>query len=130
MMDMMVADLDKEMQEAEIEEKNAQEEYEQMMSDSASKRADDSKSITDKQSSKAELGAALEQHHEDKKSTEIENMENDKYIGALHGECDWNLKYYDARKEARAGEVDALGKAKAVLSGADFSLLQTRALRR
>merc|ERR1719162_2813414 len=99
-----------------------------MMSDSASKRAEDSKSITDKTSSRAELAAALEQHNEDKKSTQIENMENDKYIGALHGECDWNLKYYDARKEARTGEIDSLGKAKAVLSGADFSLVQTRAL--
>merc|ERR1740130_1800567 len=47
------------------------------------------------------------------------------YISALHGECDWLLQYFDARKEARAGEIDSLGKAKAVLSGADFSLLQT-----
>ncbi len=39
--------------------------------------------------------------------------------------CDWLLKYYDVRKEARASEIDALGKAKAVLSGADYSLLQT-----
>ena len=31
------------------------------------------------------------------------------------------------RKEARAGEIDALKKAKAVLSGADYSLLQVKA---
>jgi len=45
-------------------------------------------------------------------------------IHGLHGECDWLLKYYDARKAARAGEVDALGNAKAVLNGADYSLLE------
>jgi len=47
-----------------------------------------------------------------------------KYIQSLHGECDWLLKNFDVRKEARASEIDALGKAKAVLSGADFSFLQ------
>merc|ERR1712086_991183 len=41
MLDMMVADLDKEITEIEVEEKNGQEEYEQFMSDSASKRAND-----------------------------------------------------------------------------------------
>ena len=33
-------------------------------------------------------------------------------------------KYFDMRKEARDGEIYALGKAKAVLSGADYSLVQ------
>merc|ERR1719359_773534 len=32
-------------------------------------------------------------------------------------ECDWLLQYFDVRKEARTSEIDALGKAKAVLSG-------------
>ena len=32
----------------------------------------------------------------------------------------------EVRKEARAGEIDAIKKAKAVLSGADYSLLQVR----
>jgi hypothetical protein len=37
----------------------------------------------------------------------------------LHMECDWLLNNFEARKEARAGEIDALKKAKAVLSGAE-----------
>jgi len=49
-----------------------------------------------------------------------------KYISNLHGECDWLIQYYDVRKEARAGEMDAITKAKAVLAGADYSLVQTR----
>ena len=32
---------------------------------------------------------------------------------------------YDSRKEARAGEIESLKNAKAVLSGADFALVQT-----
>ena len=35
------------------------------------------------------------------------------------------IQYFDVRKAARTSEIDALGKAKAVLSGADFSLMQT-----
>jgi len=34
------------------------------------------------------------------------------------------LKYFEVRKEARADEVQSLVDAKAVLSGADYSLLQ------
>merc|ERR1719224_313125 len=46
MMDAMVADLEKEMQEADLEEKDAQAEYEEMMKDSAEKRVTDSKSFS------------------------------------------------------------------------------------
>lgn len=43
----------------------------------------------------------------------------------LHGDCDWNMKYYDQRKAARTTEIESLGEAKAVLSGANYALLQT-----
>merc|ERR1719471_2128760 len=114
MMDLLIADLDKEMTEAETEEKDAQEDYEQTMKDSAEKRTKDSKLLGEKESTKADLEADLETHTEDRASTAKELM-------AM-------LKYFDVRKEARTSEIDALGKAKAVLAGADFSLLQTRSL--
>merc|ERR1719240_2514321 len=125
MMDMLVAELDKEITEAKTQEKLAQEDYEQYMTDSADKRAEDSKAITDKESAKAEMEAALEQHTSDKASTTTELMENGQYISSLHGECDWLLENFDARKEARTGEIDAMAKAKDVLNGADYSLLQS-----
>lgn len=128
MMDLLIADLDKEMTEAETEEKDAQEDYEQTMKDSAEKRTKDSKLLGEKESTKADLEADLETHTEDKASTAKELMATLKYIQSLHNECDWLLKYFDVRKEARTSEIDALGKAKAVLAGADFSLLQTRSL--
>merc|ERR1711896_71827 len=53
MMDMMIADLDKEITEVEVEEREAQKEYEQFMKDSAEKRALDAKSIEDKEGAKA-----------------------------------------------------------------------------
>merc|ERR1712176_1504625 len=125
MLDMLVQDLDKEMQVAEVEEKNAQEEYEQTMADSAAKRADDSKSIADKGGAKADAEEALQSHTDSKTASTKELAGTAEYIGSLHGECDWLLQYYSVRKDARASETEALGKAKAVLNGADFSFLQT-----
>merc|ERR550539_1747088 len=60
MLDMLVADLDKEMQEMTVDEKDAQAEYEALMEDSAAKRAADTKSIAEKEGTKADLGAELE----------------------------------------------------------------------
>merc|ERR1719213_1065303 len=64
MMDGMVADVKKEMQESEFEEKDAQKEYEQFMADSKEKRADDSKMMADKAAVKADTEAELVQNEE------------------------------------------------------------------
>merc|ERR1719207_406056 len=121
----MIADLSKEMTEAETTEKLAQEEYEETMKDSADKRALDTKTLADKGKAKAELEAALDANTEEKEATTKTLMATLEHISSLHGECDWLLQYYEVRKEARAGEVESLKTAKAVLSGADFSLLET-----
>jgi len=122
MIDMLIKDLTKEMTIAETEEKDGQADYEKLMADSAAKRQGDSKLLTEKETSKAETAAALEASKETKASTVKELESTLETIKALHSECDWLLQYYDVRKEARAGEVDSLKNAKAVLSGADFSL--------
>jgi len=129
MVDLLIADLDKEMTEAETTEKDAQADYETSMKDAADKRTADSKLLSEKEAIKAETEADLEAKTEDKAAASAELMSTMKYISSLHMECDWLLKYFDVRKEARANEIDALGKAKAVLSGADYSLLQTKAQR-
>eukprot|EP00413_Alexandrium_margalefii_P039653 CAMPEP_0204590630 /NCGR_PEP_ID=MMETSP0661-20131031/49898_1 /ASSEMBLY_ACC=CAM_ASM_000606 /TAXON_ID=109239 /ORGANISM="Alexandrium margalefi, Strain AMGDE01CS-322" /LENGTH=715 /DNA_ID=CAMNT_0051600679 /DNA_START=48 /DNA_END=2195 /DNA_ORIENTATION=+ len=121
MIDLLIKDLDKELAEAETEEKDAQADYEKLMGDSAAKRTSDSKSLTDKGAAKASLEEDLEDHKGSKKDAGAELMATLKYISSLHSECDWLLQYFDVRKEARAGEVDSLMKAKAVLSGADYS---------
>merc|ERR1719329_20082 len=121
MMDAMVADLEKEIQEAELEEKDAQSEYEEMMKDSAEKRVTDSKSITEKEGTKADDEGNLQKMGKERLAKMKEAMATVTVLEDLHKDCDWLLKNFDVRKEARAGEADALKKAKAVLSGADFS---------
>jgi len=129
MIDLLVKDLDKEMTVAKTEEKDAQEDYETFMSDSAEKRADDSKTLENKEGALADMKAALAKDTDAKASTTQELGATLQYIQSLHNECDWLLQYFDVRKEARTSEIDALGKAKAVLSGADYSLMQTKTSR-
>merc|ERR1740139_1591905 len=126
MVNTIVKDLDKEMTVAAAEEKDAQADYEQTMKDSVEKRASDSKTIADKKGVKADTTAALEGHSDDKVSASKELVATLQVLDALNGECGWMIKYFDIRKEARSSEIDALGKAKAVLNGADYSLLQLR----
>merc|ERR1711878_127904 len=126
MIDLLIKDLAKEMTEAETQEKDSQADYEQLMKDSADKRTVDSKSLTEKGSAKANEEAALQAHTLARADGAKELMATEKYISSVHADCDWLLQYFDARKQARAGEVDSLKKAKSVLSGADYALLQGR----
>merc|ERR1719355_457053 len=115
MMDMMVADLDKEITAAELEEKDAQGDYEELMKDSADKRAEDSKDLSDKADAKAGMEEELQAHNDAKTASETELKATEDYIQTLHQDCDFLLENYEERKTARAGEIDAIGKAKEVL---------------
>jgi len=121
MMDNLIADVTKEITEMKVEEKNAQEEYEEFMADSTAKRAADAKSIAEKTAAKADTAAKLQRHHSELKTTRAELYANAKATHNLGADCNWLVENFDVRKSARAGEVDSLTKAKAVLSGADYS---------
>lgn len=95
------------------------------MKDSSDKRAIDTASIAEKEAAKADTEAELEHANAEKRSKSSEAAAKAEEIAALHQECDWLVDNFQARKEARAGEIDSLKKAKAVLSGADYSFVQT-----
>jgi hypothetical protein len=126
MMDMMIQDIDKELTEGKTEEDNAQEEYDELVAESKTKNADMSKSVMDKKAAKADMEGKLETMGLEKKATTKEAFGKTEQLGDLHGECDWLLQNFDSRKGARTGEIESLKNAKAVLSGANFSLMQTR----
>merc|ERR1719506_532920 len=122
MIDILIKDLDKQIQEMEVTEKDSQADYEKFMKDSAEDRADASRSMTNKEASKAAAEDELLANQGTLKDTRYQLMDTEKYISELHGQCDWLLKMYDMRKGARTKEIDALGNAKDVLKGADYSL--------
>merc|ERR1719181_445603 len=126
MMDLLVAEIDKEITTAKLEEKDAQDDYEKLMMEVSDKRAAESKALVDKNAAKAEMETELQAAMDAKEATGVELQAVLDYIQSLHAECDFLLEYYAQRKEARASEIDAMGKAKAVLSGADYSLLEVK----
>lgn len=127
MLDVLVADLDKEVHEATVDESHGQGAFERFVHDAAEKRAADARSIAEKEGAKADLEAQVQKMSEQEKEAQAEAMAKAELIVDLHRDCDWLVSNFDVRKEARAGEVESLNRAKAVLSGADYSLLQLTA---
>merc|ERR1719446_1687007 len=125
MLNLLINDLDKEMTSMTTQEKDDQAEYEAFMTDAAAKRSADSKAAEDKTGEKAALEANLLKLQQDHKDTTKELYLKEMQIKDLHLDSDWLLTNFDVRKTARAGEIDSLKKAKAVLSGASYSLVQT-----
>jgi len=126
LMDLLVKGLDKEMLEAEATEKNAQEDYQNFMKDAAAKRSKDAQALSDKEGTLADTKARLLEAKDSKATSERNLMAVEQYIGNLHADCDWLIKYFDMRLEARNAEIEGLQNAKAVLKGADYSFLQAK----
>jgi len=121
MMKMLTRDLEKEIQQAEHDEKTANRDYEELVADAQETRAQNVKSISDKESTKAEVEGKLQ---ESKTSNVVTNDAYDQiknYIADLHNSCDFIVAQFEVRKEARSNEVESLKNAKAVLSGASYS---------
>jgi len=90
----------------------------------AQKEAEEARKKREAEKAKAEAEASKGEHTDTKTATETELMETKQVLVDVHKDCDWLLLKYEERKEARTNEIDALKKAKDVLKGADYSLLQ------
>jgi len=98
-------------------EKEAQAGYEKFVKDSNALIKELSASVASKTKASAKATEDREQGKSDLDSTvgELESLaltEQD-----LHGECDWVLRNFEARQKARLAEMEAIGQAKAILSG-------------
>jgi len=115
----LINDLEKDIAEGNADEANNQVAYETMMRESATKRTEDSKALSGKEEAKADLEKALADHTQKEKDTKSELVAVEQFFMSLKSECDFLIQTYDMRKKARTGEIDAMLKAKEVLSGAD-----------
>ena len=85
MIDLLIKHLDKDMTEAEINEKDAQGDYKTFMSDAASKCADDSKMLTDKENTMADLQTSQQENGAAKESAFEGLMAVEEYIHIPYG---------------------------------------------
>merc|ERR1719327_1091254 len=120
LMDKIVGELESDMKDAGYAEKTAQKEYAELMSDSQAARAQDAKSIVDKEAAKATMEEKLMTAKKAYSVTKEEIVLIDSYVGALHVSCDFIMQNFDLRLEARTAEIESLKNAKAVLAGASY----------
>jgi len=120
LMDMFIKDLKTDYTESKHAEEMAQKDYENLMSSSQKNRAEMAKSITGKESAKADWSEKIEIANTDLATTTQALAKVKEMIAGLHKSCDFLIENYDARKEARTNEVEGLKNSKSVLSGASF----------
>jgi predicted nucleic acid-binding Zn-ribbon protein len=121
LLDNITNDLKTELTTAEVEEKNAQKEYENLMADTKKSREQAESDIVAASTSKAESEENLNIATSGLETAETDLNNVIVQIAQLHNEYDFILKNFDERKEARTAESEGLVKAKAVLSGAKFA---------
>jgi len=118
---MLTRDLEKDVQEAEHGEKTATRDYQELVADAQESRAQNVKSIGDKESTKAEVEGKLQESKTQHVVTTDGYNQINTYIADLHASCDFIVAQFEVRKEARTQEVESLKNAKAVLSGATYN---------
>jgi len=98
-------------------ETSAQAAYEKFVADSNTAI----KELSDLVASKTKASATAKEDLEQGKSDLAGAMEALESLALteedLHGECDWVLRNFAARQKARLDEIEAIGQAKAILSG-------------
>jgi len=99
-------------------ETEAQSSYETFVKDSNALIKELSNSVAAKTKASATAKEDAEQAKSDRDSA-IEELESLALTEEdLHGECDWVMRNFAARQKARMDEMEAIGQAKAILSGA------------
>jgi len=98
-------------------EYQAQADYEQMVKDSNKLVADlsDAVNAKTKATSQAQIDSSQANTDLDMANSELESLAA--YEADLHHQCDFVLKNFDIRQKARLQEMEAIGQAKAILSG-------------
>jgi len=121
LMDMIIGEVKTELTEMKMEEKYAQKEYVELMAESQESRAQDLKSLTESASQKADLEASITEAKENQMLTLEQSQNVISTLAKLHGACDFIIKNFEIRLNARTAEIEGLKTAKAVLAGANFS---------
>jgi len=117
MLENVLADSKKMENEAYNGEMNAAAAYEMFMKDSNKSIKQMLRSNVNMAENKAKSEEALSRDKTDLAAT-MKTLESlNEELGDLHRDCDFVLKNFDARQEARALEMDALREAKNILSG-------------
>merc|ERR1719321_1746220 len=116
LMNEMKTDLKTDMKEAEMEEKHAQIDYVREMGEAKDQRAADVKSKTDKEATLAKTEEKLVQTKQLNELTIQEIAQIKMYLAKLHIECDFLMRNFENRHEARVDEEVGLETAETIVT--------------
>jgi len=102
------------------DEETAQKAYESFVKETNLVIAKTHKELTNKSLEKAQAEQDLADTEQVLQNVELELEQLSDYNQRLHGSCDFIIKNFDLRQEAREEEIGALKQALAILSGAKF----------
>merc|ERR1719247_2313912 len=100
-------------------ETEAQASYESFVKESNAVIAQLSEAVTAKSKAISASEVELEQAKADLNSTDEEIASLAQFRADLHQQCDFVMKNFNIRQAARLQEIEAIGKAKAILSGSE-----------
>merc|ERR1719487_1443215 len=121
LLDMIIADAGRTEDELKASEQKAQEEYAGFVAATTASIEADRQAIAEKEKQAASTKGELSETEEGQLANDASLAKLGDLLTGLHGQCDYLLKYFDIRQQSRAEEIDAIGEAKAILSGADFA---------
>jgi len=117
---MIINDAERMTQEALSNEQASQKAYESFVQNTNASIRANQEEIASKLNAKADADLDKAEAGEELRGTvaTLENLSG--YNGQMHRSCDWVVKNFETRQTARQEEIDAIGEAKAILSGSDF----------
>jgi len=101
-------------------EQKAQQDYASLVKDATASIEADRTAIDQKTAQVAESSSERSETEEAQIANGEDLSNQGNLLKAHHLECDYLVKYYTMRQQARAEEMDSIKDAKAILSGADF----------
>merc|ERR1719222_780884 len=107
-MSQIIEDLKDDEYKAKTDEQNQQKEYEKLIRDAERTRKQDSSALDNLNSILADLKQDGQDLMDDLKGLQIDLKVSAKKLENLHGECDWLLKFYTQRANARKLEIENL----------------------
>jgi len=117
----IIADAERTESEIKMGEQKAQEEYAAFVQSSTASIEADRSAIETAEKQSANAAGAKSETEEAQLANGGALTKLSELLNAVHGDCDFLLKYFDVRQTARAEEIGSIDDAKAILSGADFA---------
>lgn len=116
----IITDAESEAAELSVDETDAQTAYAELVRDTTNSIETARKAIAEKEKLKAAAASEKSETQEAQTANKGEIEQLTKLLQGTHQSCDFLLKFFDMRQKARSDEMDAIGEATSILSGANF----------